>query len=167
MFPGPLHLRDCSFDPLHPSVDGLTEHCPGAHHTQERSQDVVLLVPRDCGWGSACPRESSRDFVAAASQGLWQITTHIWHQASPQRPCSSTHECGCSPGSTRALPVRGSTPPLPDVVPAGEPPLPVWPEDSWTPLCFWEFALLTRELPGMELQSFRLWTPSVYSLNGI
>ena len=29
------------------------------------------------------PENSSRDSVAAAFQGLWKITTHIWHQASP------------------------------------------------------------------------------------
>ena len=29
----------------------------------------------------ARPRKSSRGSVAAAFQGLWKITTHIWHQA--------------------------------------------------------------------------------------
>ena len=33
--------------------------------------------------------------------------------------------------------------------------------------CSWEFALLTRAPPGIELQSFGLCTPPVYSLNGI
>ena len=44
---------------------------------------ALLQMPRDCGWVLACPRESSQDRVAAVFQGLWEITTHIWHQASP------------------------------------------------------------------------------------
>ena len=44
---------------------------------------LLLLVPRNCGQVPAHPRKSSRDSVAAAFQGLWKITTHIWHQASP------------------------------------------------------------------------------------
>ena len=35
------------------------------------------------------------------------------------------------------------------------------PRTSQTPLCSWGFTLPTRALPGMELQSFRLCTPSV------
>ncbi|VFV28493.1 Hypothetical predicted protein, partial [Lynx pardinus] len=44
---------------------------------------LLLPVPRDCGQVPARPRKSSRDSVAAAFQGLWKSTTHIWHQASP------------------------------------------------------------------------------------
>ena len=44
---------------------------------------MLLLMPRDCGQVPAHPRKSSCDCVAAAFQGLWKITTHIWHQASP------------------------------------------------------------------------------------
>ena len=44
---------------------------------------VLLLMSRDCGQVPARPRKSSRDSAAAAFQGLWKITTHIWHQASP------------------------------------------------------------------------------------
>ena len=44
---------------------------------------LQLPVPRDCGQVPACSRKSLRDSVAAAPQGLWKITTHIWHQASP------------------------------------------------------------------------------------
>ena len=51
---------------------------------------------------------------------------------------------------------------LPNVLPAGELPLPLWPEDPWTPLCSWGFALLQ-----VLSCSFRLCTPPVYSLNGI
>ena len=44
---------------------------------------LLLPVPQDCGQVPARPRKNSRDSVAAAFQGLWKITTHIWHQASP------------------------------------------------------------------------------------
>nr|XP_060511930.1 uncharacterized protein LOC132693229 [Panthera onca] len=44
---------------------------------------LLLPVPCDCGQVPASPRKSSRDSVAAGSQGLWKITTHIWRQASP------------------------------------------------------------------------------------
>ncbi|VFV22913.1 Hypothetical predicted protein [Lynx pardinus] len=41
------------------------------------------------------------------------------------------------------------------------------PRTSWTPLCSWGFTFSTRAPPGIELQSCRLCTPLVYSLNGI
>ena len=44
---------------------------------------ALLLVPRDCGWVPAHPRKSLCDLLAAAFQGLWKFTTHIYHQASP------------------------------------------------------------------------------------
>ena len=40
-------------------------------------------VPRDCSQVPACTRKGFQNSVAAAFQGLWKITTHIWHQASP------------------------------------------------------------------------------------
>ena len=81
--PSPLLLKDCGFDPFCPSVEGLTEQWPGAGGTQERLWDVLLPMSRDCGQVSTHPKKSSRDSAAAAFQGLWKITTHIWHQASP------------------------------------------------------------------------------------
>ena len=41
----------------------------------------------------------------------------------------------------------GATQPLPGVLPAGEPPLPVWPEKRRTSLCSWGFAFPTRAPP--------------------
>ena len=61
----------------------------------------------------------------------------------------------------------GPTQPLPGVLPAGEPALPVWLEEPRTPLCFWGFSLPTRATPGIELWSFRLCPPTVHSLHGI
>ena len=44
---------------------------------------LLLPVTQDCGQVPAHPRKSSRDHVATAFQGLWKMTTHIWHQPSP------------------------------------------------------------------------------------
>ena len=53
-----------------------------------------------------------------------------------------------------------ATQPLPNVLPAGEPPLPVWLEDHLDlAVCSRGFALPTRALPGIKLWSFRLCTP--------
>ena len=59
-----------------------------------------------------------------------------------------------------------ATQPLPNVLPE-ELPLPLWPEEPQTSLCSWGFTLPTRAPPGIELRSFRLCAPPVYSLNGI
>ena len=71
-FPGPPLLRDCSFDLLHPSAEGLTEQWLGAAHTEECLQTVLLPMPRDCGQVPTCSRKSLRDSVAAVPQGLWK-----------------------------------------------------------------------------------------------
>ena len=57
---------------------------------------------------------------------------------------------------------QGGHKPLPNILPAMELLFPVWPEDSWTPLCSWGFVLPTRAPPDIELQSFRLCAPFVY-----
>ena len=44
---------------------------------------LLFLVPQDCSQVQAHRRKCLQDNVAAASQGLWKITTHIWHQTSP------------------------------------------------------------------------------------
>ena len=51
--------------------------------TQERLLDPSATSAPRLRPGATRPRKSSRDSVAAAPQGLWKITTHIWHQASP------------------------------------------------------------------------------------
>ena len=58
VFPDPLLLWDCGFDPFFPAAEGLTEQWPGAGCTQERSQAVLLPAPRDCSQVPARPRES-------------------------------------------------------------------------------------------------------------
>ena len=58
-----------------------------------------------------------------------------------------------------------ATQPVPNVLPTGEPSLPVWPEDPEDLiLCSWRFALPTRAVAGIELQIFRLCIPPVYRI---
>ena len=81
VFPDPLLLRDCGFDPFCPSAslsNGWVLAAP-----RNVCGTALLLIPRDCSWVPACPRKSSRDSIAAVFQGLGTITTHIWHHASP------------------------------------------------------------------------------------
>ena len=83
VFPSPLLLKDCGFDPFCPFAGG-------SHRAMAECQlhSGMLAGPCCCqchetGQVPACPRKSSRDGIAAAFQGLWKITTHIWHQALP------------------------------------------------------------------------------------
>ena len=130
-------------------------------------ETVLLLMPRDFGEMPVCPRKSLCDRVAAGFQGLWQITTHIWHHASPPVTLFQHQQMwlfswvhwelchwGSHTASTRCPPHRG-------------PASPVWPKEPWTSLCSWGFALPTRAPSGIQLWSFRLCTPPVYSLNGL
>ena len=66
-----------------PLQEGLTEQWPGASRTQDICRTMLLPMPGDCSQVSVHPRKISQDSVAAAFQGLWIITAHIWHQASP------------------------------------------------------------------------------------
>ena len=67
VFPSPLLLKDYGFDPFCPSAEGLTTQRP---EPRNACWTLLLLVPRDCGQVPAHPRRSSRDYVAAAFQGL-------------------------------------------------------------------------------------------------
>ena len=99
---------------------------------------LLLPVPRDCGRGPARPRKSSRDGVAAVFQGLWKITTHIWHQASPlmtlfqhQRmwlfsgvswdQVASTASTKCPSSSGTTFPCVAEEPPGPQSAPGDSP----------------------------------------------
>ena len=113
-------LRDCSFDPLHPS--------PSNGRVLATSRNtcgtMLLLMPRDCSQVPARPRKSSRDIVAAAFQGLWKITTHICHQASPLMTLFQHQQMWLFSWVHWGLAFGGPTQPLPGVIPAGELPLP-------------------------------------------
>ena len=71
-----------------PLQEGLTEQWPNEQWlnvscTQERPLDPAIAGAPRLWPGATRPAKSSRDSGAAAFQGLWKITTHIWHQASP------------------------------------------------------------------------------------
>ena len=100
---------------------------------------LLLSVPRDCDQVPARPRKSSGDSVAAAAfQGLWKITTHMWHQASPlttlfQHPrmwlfsgvcwdqVASTVSTKCPSSSGTAFPRVAREPPGPHSAPGDSP----------------------------------------------
>ena len=122
-----------------PLWEGLTkqwpnEQWPNVGCTQKRLLDSAAAAGAPRLWPGASPlKKSLRDSVAAAFQGLWEITTHVWHQVSPLRPCSSTSECGCLLGSAGTRWLQQS---LPNVLPAVEPLFPVWPENLPDPILF-------------------------------
>ena len=99
-----------------------------------------LPVTRDCVWVPARLRKSSHNCVAAAFQVLWQITTHICHQASllrtlfqhqqmwpPSGFCwdqvASTISTKCPSSSGTTFPRVAQEPPGPHSV-SGDSPLP-------------------------------------------
>ena len=78
----------------------------------------------------ALPRKSLQGSVGAAFQGLWKITTHIWHQVSPlttlfqhQRMLLFSGVCWDHVASQ----------PLPNVLPAVEPLILVWTKNLLDP----------------------------------
>ena len=129
VFADPLPLRDCGFDPFRPSAEGLTEQWPGASRTRNVCRTVLLPMPRDCGWLPAHPRKSSRDHVAATFQGLWKITTRIWHQALPLMTLFQHQQMWLFSQVHWGLAFGGPTQPLSGVLLGGEPPLPMWSEE--------------------------------------
>ena len=141
-----------------PLREGLTdqwpnEQGPNVGHSQER-----LLGPAAAGAlrlrpGATRPRKSLRDGVAAAFQGLWKITTYIWHQASPSTTLPQHQRMWLPSGvcwkqvasivSTKCPSSSGTA-------------FPVGPRTSRTPLCSWGFAFPIRALPGIEMGSCSL-----------
>ena len=125
---------------------------------------LLLPVPRDCSQVPGRPRKSLREGIAAAPQGLWQITKCIWHQASPlttlfqhQQMWPFSGVCGdqvaltvstkCPSSSGTAFPCVAREPPRPHSAPGD---LPFPPEHHQVSSC-----------------GCSLCTPLVYSLNGI
>ena len=88
--------------------------------------------------GASCPRKSSRDSVAAPSQGLWKITTHAWQRASSSTTLfqhqrlwpfsgvcrdqvASTVSAKCPSSSGTAFPRVAREPPGPHSAPGDSP----------------------------------------------
>ena len=96
---------------------------------------MLLLMPRDRGRVPARPRKSSCSPVAAAFQGLWHITTHIWHQTSPSMTLFQYQKMWLFAGVCCD---EVATQPLPNVLPAVELLLPGWSEDLSDPTLLWD-----------------------------
>ena len=86
--PAPHFRRTVAWTQSAPLQEGLTqqwlnEQWPNIGCTQVRPLDPAAAGAPRLRPGITRPTKSSRHSVAAAFQGLWKITTHIWHQASP------------------------------------------------------------------------------------
>ena len=136
-----------------PLWEGLTEQWLNEQWlnvgcTQECLLDpAAASVPRLARCQPA-PEKNSRDSVAAAFQGLWKITSHIWHQASPSmtlpqhqrmwlpsRVCwdqeASTVSTKCPSSSGTAFPCEAQETPGPHSVP-GDLPFPPAHHQVWS-----------------------------------
>ena len=123
---------------------------------------LLLLVPQDCSQVPARPRKSSRDGVAAAFQGLWEITTHL----APGFTLNDLVPAPANVAAFRGLPGPGGFNGLHQMsFQQWDRFSPCGPRTSRTPLCSWGFALPTRAPPGRALRGCSLCTPLVYSLN--
>ena len=78
VFPNPSLLRDFGFDPI--ISYGGESHRAMASCIQERSQDCAAADAQRLRPGASPPLHNC---VAAVFQGLWKVTTDVWHQASP------------------------------------------------------------------------------------
>ena len=135
VFPCPSLLRDCGFDLLRSSWGGSHQAmCRCWPQPGTFVGPYLLLMPRDCSFMPVCPRERSRDCVAAVFQGLWKITTYIWCQASPLTAFFHHRGMWLFSWVCWHLCLWGAAQPLPNVLPAGELPLPAWPKDPGTSL---------------------------------
>uniref|UniRef100_A0ABI7YYA1 RING-type E3 ubiquitin transferase n=1 Tax=Felis catus TaxID=9685 RepID=A0ABI7YYA1_FELCA len=128
--------------------EGLTERWPVPAAPRNVCGSVLLPRPRDCGRVPARPRTKFARQGSSGASGI--LENHNAHLA----PGFPLNDLDPAPANVVVLPgprgpcLWGPTQPLPGVFPEGAPPLPVWPEDPWTPLCSWGFVLLTRTPPG-------------------
>ena len=81
--PAPYFRRTAALTGSAPLWEGLTEQGRMPAAPRKVWVTVLLPMPRDRGQVPARPRKSLQVSAAAAPQGLWKITTRIWHQASP------------------------------------------------------------------------------------
>ena len=117
-FSGPPLLRDLSFDPVLPSVEGLTKQCPNAGCTQESSQDCAaayaqrpppdLILPqkkfaRQCGSTSGIMENHNTHLAPGFTlNNLVPAPTNVaflWGLLGPGRLTAYT-KCTSSSGTT-------------------------------------------------------------------
>ena len=150
--------------PSTPLREGLTEQWPNNSCTQESLRDRVAAgALRLCPGAGPPQKKFARQCSSSVSGIMENCSTHL----AP----------GCTLNNLAPAPVKV------DIFwgllgPGGFNSLyqmsfqqwnlfsPCGPRTSRTPLCSWGFALPTRALPGIELQSCSLCAPLVYSLNG-
>ena len=169
VFPNPSLLRDCGFDLLRHSGGGSHQEMAGCWPHQGTLWDRAAANAQRLQLGASLPQKKFTQSCSSSSvSGIMENhNTHLAPGFTPSDLVPALENVVVLPGPLGICLWEGVTQPLPGVFPARELALPMWPKDLQTSLCSWEFALLTRAPPGVELQSFRLCTPPVYSLNGI
>ena len=104
---------------LYPLGEGLTEQWSGAGCSQERLRDHAAANAQRLRLGASPPQKKfMRSF-----QGLWKITTHL-APGFTLNDLVPAQRMWLFSGVCWHPCLGGSTQPLPDVLPAGEPPLP-------------------------------------------
>ena len=132
VFPDPLSLRDCGFDPFCPLKEGLTGQWLDASCSQECSQDHAAADAQRLRPGAGPPQKK---FMRLCSTSISRIMeNHNTHLAPGFTPNDlvPAPENVVLPGPLGSF-LFGATQTLLDVLPTGEQPLPLWPEESQTP----------------------------------
>ena len=109
VFPDPLFLRDCGFDLICPSAGG--SHRAMARCRPHRGMfagraavDAQRLRP-----GASPPRKKFVTQCRSSASGIMENhNTHLAPGFTLNDLVPATRECGCSPGSTGALPLGDS-----------------------------------------------------------
>ena len=167
--PGPPLLRDSDFDPLRPSVEGLTEQWPNEQWpnvgcTQERLLDPAAVgAPRLRPGASPSQKKFARQCSSSISGIMENHNPHL-------APGFTLNDLVPAPANVAAfwgLLGPGGFNSLYHSFQQWNPFSPCGLRTSWTPLCSWGFALPPRASPGIELWSCRLCASLVFSLNAI
>ena len=162
VFPGPLLLKDCSFDLFPPLC--RRAHRAMAECTQERPLEPAAAGALRLRPGASPPQKKFARQCSSSVSGIVGNHNTSGTRLHPQRPCSSISECGCLPGSAATRWLQQS---LPNVLPAVEPLFPVWPENLPNPTLFLGIRPSRQSTARYELRSCSLCAPLVYSLSGI
>ncbi|XP_044895868.1 uncharacterized protein LOC123380752 [Felis catus] len=147
--PDLLPLRDCGFDPFRPSAGGSHRAMAGCWpHPGTFAGPCCRRHPETVAGCQPAP-EKAREIVEQQRLrdcGKSQHTSGTWLHP---KGTLFQHRRMCLFSQVHwGLAFGGPSQPQPGVLPAGEPPLPVWPEDARTSVGSWGFALPTRAPPG-------------------
>ena len=170
VFLGPLLLRDWGFAPSAPLWEGLTKQWPNEQWPNVGCTQECLLDPAAAGAPRLQPGASppQKKFARQCSSSISGIMENHTTYLAPGFTLNNLIPAPTNVAVFWGLLGPGGFNSLhPMSFQQGTHFSSCGPRTSWTPLCSWGFALPTRALPGIELQSCRLCTPHVYSLNGI